>query len=90
MTDIWIVFAIIAVVIALFVWDRLPVIAVCIGCAMALWATGILTLNESHDVAIAELLQFGASDEAIDRVERDFQLRRDQIRHDALRGVLCR
>ena len=50
----------------------------------------ILTLNESHDVAIAELLQFGASDEAIDRVERDFQLRRDQIRHDALRGVLCR
>lgn len=50
----------------------------------------ILTLNESHDVAIAELLQFGASDEAIDRVERDFQLRRDQIRHDALRGVLGR
>jgi Na+/H+ antiporter NhaD/arsenite permease-like protein len=47
MTDIWIVFAIIAVVIALFIWDRLPVIAVCVGCALALWATGILTIQQS-------------------------------------------
>ena len=47
MTDIWIVFAIIAGVIGLFVWDRLPVIAVCVGCAMALWATGVLTLNQA-------------------------------------------
>ena len=31
MTEIWIVFGIIAAVIALFVWDRLPVIAVCVG-----------------------------------------------------------
>jgi di/tricarboxylate transporter len=34
-------------VIALFVWDRLPVIAVCVGCALALWATGILTIQQS-------------------------------------------
>ncbi|MCU0853914.1 MAG: SLC13 family permease [Rhodobacteraceae bacterium] len=47
MTDIWIVFAIIAVVIVLFIWDRLPVIAVCVGCALALWATGILTIQQS-------------------------------------------
>ncbi|WP_297974625.1 SLC13 family permease, partial [uncultured Amaricoccus sp.] len=47
MTEIWIVFAIIAAVVGLFVWDRLPVIAVCIGCAMALWATGVLTLNQA-------------------------------------------
>ena len=47
LTDIWIVFAIIAGVIGLFVWDRLPVIAVCVGCAMALWATGILSLNQA-------------------------------------------
>ena len=47
MTDLWIVFAIIASVIALFVWDRLPVIVVCIGCALSLWATGVLTLNQS-------------------------------------------
>jgi di/tricarboxylate transporter len=46
-SDIWIVFAIIAGVIVLFVWDRLPVIAVCVGCALALWATGVLTLNQS-------------------------------------------
>jgi di/tricarboxylate transporter len=46
-TEIWIVFAIIACVIALFIWDRLPVIAVCVGCALALWATGILTIQQS-------------------------------------------
>ena len=47
MTDIWIVFAIIAVVIVLFIWDRLPVIAVCMFCAMALWATGVLSINQA-------------------------------------------
>jgi di/tricarboxylate transporter len=47
LTEIWIVFAIIAAVIALFIWDRLPVIAVCVGCALALWATGILTIQQS-------------------------------------------
>jgi di/tricarboxylate transporter len=46
-TDIWIVFAIVAAIVVLFAWDRLPVIAVCIGAALALWATGILTLQES-------------------------------------------
>ena len=39
--DIWIVFAIIAAIIALFMWDRFPVIAVCVGAALSLWATGI-------------------------------------------------
>ena len=47
MSDIHIVFAIIAAVIVLFIWDRLPVIAVCVGCALALWATGVLTLGQS-------------------------------------------
>ena len=47
MNEIWIVFGIIAGVIGLFVWDRLPVVAVCVGCAMALWATGVLTLDQS-------------------------------------------
>lgn len=47
LTEIWIVFAIIAGVIILFMWDRLPVIAVCVGCALTLWATGVLTLNQS-------------------------------------------
>jgi di/tricarboxylate transporter len=45
--DIWIVFAIIAAIIVLFIWDRIPVIAVCMGAALALWATGILSLQQS-------------------------------------------
>ncbi|MGS4947264.1 SLC13 family permease [Meridianimarinicoccus sp. RP-17] len=47
MTEIWTVFAIIAAIVVLFAWDRLPVIAVCMGAALALWATGILTLQQS-------------------------------------------
>ena len=47
MNEIWIVFAIVAAVIVLFIWDRLPVIVVCVGCALALWATGILNIGQS-------------------------------------------
>lgn len=47
MTDIWIVFAIIVAIIGLFMWDRFPVIAVCMAAALALYATGILTLQQS-------------------------------------------
>ncbi|MFT3973476.1 MAG: SLC13 family permease [Amaricoccus sp.] len=47
MNDIWMIFAIIVGVIVLFIWDRLPVIAICVGCALTLWATGILTLQQS-------------------------------------------
>ncbi|QQP92932.1 SLC13 family permease (plasmid) [Skermanella sp. TT6] len=47
MSEIWTVFAIIAAIIVLFIWDRLPVIGVCVGAALSLWATGILTLNQS-------------------------------------------
>jgi di/tricarboxylate transporter len=46
-TDIWIVFAIITAIVVLFAWDKLPVIAVCIGASLALWASGILTLQQS-------------------------------------------
>jgi di/tricarboxylate transporter len=45
--DIWIVFAIVAGIIVLFIWDRIPVIAVCMAAALALWASGILTLQQS-------------------------------------------
>ncbi len=47
MSDIWTVFAIIAAIVVLFAWDRFPVIAVCMAAALALWATGILTLQQS-------------------------------------------
>jgi di/tricarboxylate transporter len=46
-SDIGIVFAIIAGVIVMFIWDRVPVIAVCMGAALSLWAAGILTLDQS-------------------------------------------
>lgn len=47
LSDITTLFLIIAIVVVLFAWDRLPVVVVCMGCALALWATSILTLNQS-------------------------------------------
>lgn len=47
MGDILTVTVIILTVVGLFVWDRFPVIVVCVGCALALWATGLLTLQQS-------------------------------------------
>ena len=34
-----------AAVVVLFVWDRLPVAIVAIGVALSLWATGVLDLD---------------------------------------------
>ena len=34
-------------VVALFVWDRLPVAIVAIGVALSLWATGVLDLDDA-------------------------------------------
>lgn len=36
-----------AVTIALFAWNRLPVIVVAIGAALSLWATGVVTLEQA-------------------------------------------
>ncbi len=47
MSEIWTVFAIIGAVVVLFMWDRFPVVIVCLGCAIALWASGLLTLHQS-------------------------------------------
>ena len=46
-SDIAITFAVIAALVVLFVWGRLPVEVVAIGAALALWATGVLTLQQS-------------------------------------------
>ena len=40
-------FIILAAVVVLFVWNRIPIGIVAIGAALALWATGILTLNQA-------------------------------------------
>ena len=47
MSDSQITFAVIAAIVALFVWGRLPVEVVAIGAALVLWATGVLTLQQS-------------------------------------------
>ena len=47
MSDIAITFAVIAAIVVLFVWGRLPVEVVAIGATLVLWATGVLTLEQS-------------------------------------------
>lgn len=47
MSGITITAIIILVTIALFVWNRLPVVAVAMGTALALYATGVLTMEEA-------------------------------------------
>ncbi len=47
MSDETITFLILAAVVAVFVWDRLPVALVAIGVALSLWATDVLTLEQS-------------------------------------------
>jgi di/tricarboxylate transporter len=42
-----ITFAVIAGIVALFIWGRLPVEVVAIGAALVLWLTGVLTLQQS-------------------------------------------
>ncbi|MCU0854662.1 MAG: SLC13 family permease [Rhodobacteraceae bacterium] len=46
MSDIAVLFVIVLATIALFVWNRLPLVVVAMGSALALYATGILSLNE--------------------------------------------
>ena len=47
MNQIGIICAIIGAIVGLFVWDRLPVVIVAMGTALALYATGILGLGQA-------------------------------------------
>lgn len=47
MSDQWIVVTILAVAVAVFAWNRLPVGIVALGVAVSLWATDIVTLEEA-------------------------------------------
>ena len=38
---------VIVATIVLFTWNRLPVVVVAIGAALALWATGVVTLDQA-------------------------------------------
>jgi di/tricarboxylate transporter len=46
-SDSTITFLILAVVVVVFVWDRLPVGVVAFGVALSLWATGVLDLDQA-------------------------------------------
>lgn len=47
MSDINLLFGIVAATIALFIWNRLPLVVVAMGSALALYFAGILTLNQA-------------------------------------------
>ncbi len=47
MSDIAITFAVIAGIVALFIWGGLPVEVVAIGATLVLWATGVLTIDQA-------------------------------------------
>ena len=47
MSDIAITFTILVAVVVLFVWNRLPVVVVALGTALALYATGVLDLTQA-------------------------------------------
>ena len=47
MSDETITFLVLGAVVAVFVWDRLPVAVVAVGVALSLWATGVLSLEEA-------------------------------------------
>ncbi|MCX6520638.1 MAG: SLC13 family permease [Actinobacteria bacterium] len=47
MSDIAICFSVLAGAVVLFVWNKLPVEVVALGAALTLWATGVLTIEQS-------------------------------------------
>lgn len=47
MSDEAITFLVLGAVVAVFVWDKLPVAIVAIGVALSLWATGVLELEQA-------------------------------------------
>jgi di/tricarboxylate transporter len=47
MSDETITYLVLAALVAVFVWDRLPVAVVAVGVALSLWATGVLDLEQA-------------------------------------------
>jgi di/tricarboxylate transporter len=47
LSDVAIVFTVVAAAVVLFVWDRIPVVIVALGTALALYATGVLNLSQA-------------------------------------------
>ena len=70
-SDATIALVVMGVVIALFVWNRLPVGIVSLGTVVTLWATGLLTLDEATagfgDPVIVFIATLFVVSEGIDR-----------------------
>jgi di/tricarboxylate transporter len=47
MSDETITFLVVGAVVAVFIWDKVPVAIVALGVALSLWATGVLTLDQA-------------------------------------------
>jgi Na+/H+ antiporter NhaD/arsenite permease-like protein len=47
MSDETITFLVLGATVVVFIWDRLPVAIVAVGVALALWATGVLELEQA-------------------------------------------
>src|SRR5262245_14976125 len=47
MSDIGLTYTIVGVLVALFVWDRFPVVIVALATPLALWATGVISLGQA-------------------------------------------
>ena len=69
-SDTTITFLVLAAVVVVFVWDRLPVALVAIGVALSLWATGVLDLDQAlagfGDPAVIFIASLFVVSEALD------------------------
>lgn len=57
MSDSTITFLVLAVTVAVFVWDRLPIGVVAFGVALSLWATDVLTIAPRALVVLTVALE---------------------------------
>lgn len=55
MTEIATMLVILTITIVIFVWNKLPVEIVALGVALALFATGIISIDEAFLVLVREL-----------------------------------
>ena len=83
MSDETITFLILGAVVAVFVWDRLPVALVAIGVALSLWATDVLTLEQSlagfGDPSVLFIASLFVVSEALDASGMTGRLRQELV-----------
>jgi Na+/H+ antiporter NhaD/arsenite permease-like protein len=72
MSDQTITYLVLAVTVAVFIWDRLPGAAVALGVALSLWATGVLGLDQAlggfGDPTVIFIASLFVASEALDSI----------------------